>query len=61
MMEKMINPNLIDYYIINCAIPSMITMLPNQFWQPCKLPLETNQKTNQLNMCSTNFGVFQTF
>ena len=26
MMEKMINPNIIDYYIINCAIPSIITV-----------------------------------
>ena len=25
-MEKMMAPNIIDYYIINCAIPSIITM-----------------------------------
>ena len=25
-MEKMIDPNIIDYYIINCAIPSIITI-----------------------------------
>ena len=23
MMEKMMDPNMIDYYIINCAIPSI--------------------------------------
>ena len=26
MIEKMIDPNIIDYYIINCAIPSIITI-----------------------------------
>ena len=26
MMEKMMNLNIIDYYIINCAIPSIITI-----------------------------------
>ena len=26
MMEKMMDPNIIDYYIINCAIPLMITI-----------------------------------
>ena len=26
MMEKMVDANLIDYYIINCAISSIITM-----------------------------------
>ena len=26
MMEKMRDPNIIDYYIINCAIPSVITI-----------------------------------
>ena len=26
MMEKMMDPNIIDYYIINCAIPSIITI-----------------------------------
>ena len=25
MIEKMMDPNIIDYYIINCAIPSIIT------------------------------------
>ena len=25
MMEKIMDPNIIDYYIINCAIPSIIT------------------------------------
>ena len=25
MMEKMMDPNIIDYYIINCAIPLIIT------------------------------------
>ena len=25
-MEKMMDPNIIDYYIINCAIPSIITI-----------------------------------
>ena len=27
MMEKMMDPNIIGYYIINCAIPSMITIV----------------------------------
>ena len=26
MMEKMMNSNIIDYYIINCAIPAIITI-----------------------------------
>ena len=26
MIEKMMDPNIIDYYIINCAIPSIITI-----------------------------------
>ena len=26
MIEKMMDPNTIDYYIINCAIPSVITI-----------------------------------
>ena len=26
MIEKMMNPNIIDYYIINFAIPSIITI-----------------------------------
>ena len=26
MMGKMVDPNIIDYYIINCAIPSIITI-----------------------------------
>ena len=26
MMEKMMDPNIIDYYIINCAIASIITI-----------------------------------
>ena len=26
MIEKMIDPNIIDYYIINCVIPSIITI-----------------------------------
>ena len=26
MMEKKMDPNIIDYYIINCAIPSIITI-----------------------------------
>ena len=26
IMEKMMDPNIIDYYIINCAIPSIITI-----------------------------------
>ena len=26
MMEKMMDPNIIVYYIINCAIPSIITI-----------------------------------
>ena len=26
MIEKMMGPNVIDYYIINCAIPSIITI-----------------------------------
>ena len=26
MIEKMMYPNIIDYYIINCAIPSIITI-----------------------------------
>ena len=26
MMEKMMDPSIIDYYIINCAIPSIITI-----------------------------------
>ena len=26
MMEKMMNPNIIDHYIIDCAIPSIITI-----------------------------------
>ena len=26
MMEKMMDPNITDYYIINCAIPSIITI-----------------------------------
>ena len=25
-MEKMMDPNIIDYYIINCAIPLIITI-----------------------------------
>ena len=25
-IEKMMDPNIIDYYIINCAIPSIITI-----------------------------------
>ena len=33
MMGKMMYPNIIDYYIINCAIPSIISKsLPNWFW-----------------------------
>ena len=26
MMEKKMDPNIIDYYIINCAIPSIVTI-----------------------------------
>ena len=26
MMERMMDPNIIDYYIINCAIPSIFTI-----------------------------------
>ena len=26
MIEKMMDTNIIDYYIINCAIPSIITI-----------------------------------
>ena len=26
MIEKMMDPNIIDYYVINCAIPSIITI-----------------------------------
>ena len=26
MIEKMMDPNIIDYYIIDCAIPSIITI-----------------------------------
>ena len=26
MIEKMMDPNIIDYYIINCAIPLIITI-----------------------------------
>ena len=26
MIEKMMDPKIIDYYIINCAIPSIITI-----------------------------------
>ena len=26
MMEKIMDPNIIDYYIVNCAIPSIITI-----------------------------------
>ena len=26
VIEKMMDPNIIDHYIINCAIPSMITV-----------------------------------
>ena len=26
MIEKMMDPNVIDYYIINCTIPSIITI-----------------------------------
>ena len=26
MMEKMMDPNIIEYYIINCAIPLIITI-----------------------------------
>ena len=26
MMEKMMDPSIIDFYIINCAIPSIITI-----------------------------------
>ena len=26
MIEKMMDPNIIDYYIINCAIPSIIAI-----------------------------------
>ena len=26
MIEKMMDPNIIDYYIINCSIPSIITI-----------------------------------
>ena len=26
MMEKMMDPNIIDYYMINCAIPSITTI-----------------------------------
>ena len=26
MIEKMMDPDIIDYYIINCAIPSIITI-----------------------------------
>ena len=46
MMEKMMDPNLIDYYIIDCAIPSKIDnrkSLPNRLWQPwvwLPLPLD---------------------
>ena len=32
MIEKMMDPKIIDYYIINCAIPSTIT-IKNRFWQ----------------------------
>ena len=24
--KKMMDPNIIDYYLINCAVPSLITM-----------------------------------
>ena len=26
IIEKMVDPNIIDYYIFNCAIPSVITI-----------------------------------
>ena len=26
MMDKMMDPNIIDYYIINCAITSIVTI-----------------------------------
>ena len=37
MMEKMMDPNFIDYYIIDYAIPLIIDKrksLPNRLWQP---------------------------
>ena len=36
MIEKMIDPDIFDYYMINFAIPSIITIenrYLNQFWQ----------------------------
>ena len=32
-MEKMIDPNIIEYYIINCAIPSIIITTIEKFYQ----------------------------
>ena len=46
MMEKMMDPNFIDYYIIDYAIPLIIDKrksLPNRLWQPwvwLPLPLD---------------------
>ena len=31
MIEKMMDPNIIDYYIINCAIPSIIVTIENRY------------------------------
>ena len=31
MIEKMMDPNIIDYYIINCAIPSIIITIENRY------------------------------
>ena len=41
MIEKMMDPNIIDYYIINCAIPSIITIENRyqiDFGKPAKDP-----------------------
>ena len=57
MIEKMMDPNIIDYYIINCAIPLIIT-IENRYQIDFGKPGLQVGGLNLQNKCKKNFDFY---
>ena len=60
IIEKMMDPNIIDYYIINCAIPSIITIkncYQIDFGKPEYIPMKIRSTViDHIASCNTFFS-----
>ena len=53
MIEKMMDPNIIDYYIINCAIPSIITIIENRYQIDFGKPVWNRENKRKMKLRQT--------